>query len=52
MLIRGRRPVGLALAVVGALLRWHELEEERQAALVALRKQQALDDASAAIAPR
>lgn len=51
MLIRGRRPVGLALAAAGGLLRWHELEQERRAALVALRKQ-APDDASAATTRR
>jgi len=52
MLIRGRRPVGLALAAAGGLLRWHELEQERQAALAALRKQAPSADASAATAPR
>jgi hypothetical protein len=48
MLIRGRRPVGLALAVAGGLLRWHELEQERRVALDAIRKQSPTDDASAA----
>ena len=49
MLIRGRRPVGLALAAVGGLLRWHELEEERRAALKAPASPA---DISAATAPR
>ncbi len=49
MLIRGRRPVGLALAVVGGLLRWHELEEARKDALRALERPAG---ASAATAPR
>lgn len=52
MLIRGRRPVGLALAAAGGLLRWHELEQARRAALVALRKQAPSADASAATTPR
>jgi hypothetical protein len=54
MLIRGRRPVGLALAVAGGLLRWHELEQERQSALAALRTQQPTSspDASAATTQR
>jgi len=52
MLIRGRRPVGLALMAAGGMLRWHELEQERRAALVALRKQAPASDASAATTPR
>lgn len=52
MLIRGRRPVGLALAAAGGLMRWHELEQERRAAQVMLRRSAAAGDASVATARR
>ena len=31
MLVRGRRPIGLALLAVGGLMLWHEREEMRRA---------------------
>ncbi len=52
LLVRGRRPVGAALVAAGGLLRWHEIEQERRAAIAALRRQAPVADASAATAPR
>jgi hypothetical protein len=47
LLKRGRRPIGLAVAALGALMLWHEIEQEREAAKAAL-PPPASGDASAA----
>lgn len=45
-LTRGRRPIGLALAGIGGLLLWQEIERERR-----LRMGEARPDAAEATAP-
>ncbi len=52
LLIRGRRPVGLALATAGGLLRWYELDQERRIAATTITTPPSSGDASAAKARR
>ncbi len=54
LLVRGRRPVGLALTAVGCLLLWREIERDRAVTLAAgpALPPPASGDASAATAPR
>lgn len=51
ILTKGRRPIGVAVAVLGGFLLWREIEREQEEARPAL-PPPASGDASAATAPR